>query len=220
MTTTQERETIYVGVDIEKAGNMMMKHPVISVGFAVCKNDAKYTVLAKRRFNFAVNWPSESGMGDFEPRCWTEFWSKLPAEVIHACKVDVLEQEDGWKQVAAWLDALEVEYPADKYRITFVNDNPAFDIGNIDYFLEKYTGRHPMRYTRDGGYRSVTVVDDVLYMIHPDIRDDIQNYAKSIISHDHNPENDAHYMCIVLFELIKARTATFVEDDKWYAKDE
>jgi hypothetical protein len=89
---------IYVAHDIEKTGSFLIANPVISIGFVV--GDGKGAILETQKFNFQVRWPAQNDYGDFEPRCWDEFWSKQPERIVEACKQDPepLEQSRAGKQ--------------------------------------------------------------------------------------------------------------------------
>lgn len=210
----QKLQTILIGVDIEKTGKMLMKHPVVSIGFAVCNDMAE--LIDSRRINFAVNWKPESEGGDFEDRCWTEFWSTLPHSIIDACKVDAHTQEEGWRSVAVWLDSLEQIYPPEQYKIMFINDNPSFDIANIDYNLDRFVNRPPMRYTSTGQYRTITTVDDAFYMLPKQAIGQMKQDINKVVKHDHNPVNDAHFMCQQYWHF-KNLLETTVTNNIYYA---
>jgi len=210
----KQLQTILIGVDIEKTGKMLMKHPVVSVGFVVCNDKA--ILLDSKRFNFDITWKMESEGGDFEDRCWTEFWSKLPDAVIDAFKADVMTQVEGWRAVAVWLDRLEQTYPPAEYKIMFVNDNPSFDIANIDYNLELHADRHPMRYTSSGQYRTITTVDDAFYMFPRSAIGQIKADINKVVKHDHNPVNDAYFMCQQYWHVNKL-LKTMITDDAYCA---
>ena len=77
----------------------------------------------------------------------------------------------------------------------FINDNPSFDIANIDYCLERYVNRHPMRYTSTGQYRTISTVDDAFYMLPKQAIGQMKQDINKVVKHDHNPVNDAHFMC-------------------------
>ena len=101
-----------VAYDIEKAGALIDKHPVVSVGFFV--GDLKGNELETFRINFRVQWPvsKENGLDyrDFEPECWDSFWSKLDNNIKDQCLVDVHDFKTGWTKVKKWLVDLESKY--------------------------------------------------------------------------------------------------------------
>lgn len=185
---------VWVAVDIEKAGSNIIQHPVISVGFCVgYMND----VFEKQRFNLPVTWPkvniSDNSIhyGDFEPKCFDEFWSKMPPEMIEGCKTDLYgSHTDAWIAIGKWIDALEMKYPNAK--VKFLTDNASYDVATIDYNLEFYTHRSPMRYSTKGKYRSVKSADDMFDMLPRVCKDVYRKLIEKIAPHDHNPCNDAH----------------------------
>ena len=201
------KHEILVSVDIEKAGPYLEQNPVISVGF--CVGNTEGEVLEQKRFNIKINWPGEYTSlfhsiintisnffypRNFDEECWTSFWSKLPTNVIEDCKKNAKDEETTWIEIALYLDELENRYPEDTHKIKFLTDNASFDIGNIDYYLEKYTGRKPMRYSESGKYRSIIGSDDMFFMIPERIRKEYSDKIDSQVKHDHNPVNDAHYI--------------------------
>jgi len=72
---------IFLALDIEKTGCKNLAHPICAIGW--CLGSEAGEVLEKGRINLRVQWPQREGgtwnYGDFEPRCWDEFWSKQPA---------------------------------------------------------------------------------------------------------------------------------------------
>lgn len=200
------RETILVGVDIEKAGTGVNAHPVVSVGVAVMKGynnllrdgsfDANEPPLSKFRLNLQCKWFVPGGdCGDFEPDRVRAFWNN-----INECSPDVwrvlqeaaVPQKEGFQFLARWLDGLEDTYPSEQYRIEFVSDNPSFDIGTLDSHLERYTGRRPLRYATTGRYRSVMNPDDMLWSFPYHLQEDGLVAISKVVTHDHLPDNDAH----------------------------
>jgi len=82
--------------------------------------------------------------GDFEPRCWDEFWSKQPADV----RRELLCGDDGpnsctWAEMRGWIDELCSDAVAAGRTPIIVSDNPAFDIGVTDSELRKLRSADP-----------------------------------------------------------------------------
>lgn len=192
----QKKQTILVALDIEKTGGFY-RHPVMSVGFYV--GDMDCNELETFKVNISVRWPMVVGdmidYGDFEPRCWDEFWSKQPDNIVAECKnPEPVDASTAWHQVEAFLNRLETAYPADQYKIKFLTDNASFDVAAVDYALEKYCGRLPMRYSVLGKYRSIISADDMLDMLPKNARIAADNFIKTKVTHDHNCINDAKYI--------------------------
>ena len=137
----------YVAFDIEKAGCMNYAHPMVSIGYAVGDSEGK--LLDKNKINLKVTWPkvNENGVvtnyGDFEPRCWDEFWSKRPTSLITNLQENAVSQAEGMQVFANFLDGLEKKYE----KIVFLSDNAGFDIAALDINLERYVRRIPLRYS-------------------------------------------------------------------------
>jgi len=196
--------SILVAVDIEKCGSNLIAHKVVSIGFVVAHEDG--TLIEKKKINFQIEWftreyNSNDGTsvlvyGDFEKRCCDEFWSKQPQEIVDACKrnPDPLHPYLGWQEVRLFVDGLEERFPDRK--VKFLTDNASFDIAAIDYGLEKYCGRYPMRYSTDNKYRSVIGADDMFDMIPEPHKSAYNAEIKAIVQHDHDPCNDAHHILL------------------------
>jgi len=204
----EKRETILVGVDIEKAG-ALYSHPVLSVGFAIGNKEGN--LLQKKKFNIDAKWFSMSDIngqiedyGDFEPRCVDEFWAKQEANIIQACfEPKPRPPKEAWQDIACWINQLEIVYPESEYKIKFVSDNASFDIANIDYNLEKYAGRLPMRYSLDNKYRGIIAADDMLDMIPPDELKAVKERIDNAVVHDHDCVNDAHNIMLQGAEALR-----------------
>lgn len=195
---------IYVAFDIEKTGSLF-SHPINSIG--VCVGDDQ-AVLQKFRINIDVKWPdrllvtggTENALlvrdyGDFEPRCWEEFWSKQPDSLIALLRFQAQPAEDAAKRFRTWLDGLEEQYPAKTHKLVFLSDNASFDIASLDHFLEQFTGRIPLRYSTAGKYRSLKAPDDMLAMLPDDfVKWAIKEQIDPLVHHDHDPANDAEHI--------------------------
>lgn len=183
---------VLVGVDIEKTGSFLIQNPTMSVGFYLTDLDG--TELLKRKFNIRVQWPTQDSFGDFEPRCWTEFWSKQPDEIRDAClhKPEADAPEKVWLEIAAFIDSLEVHFPTSK--VVFLSDNASFDVASIDYALEKYAKRAPMRYSTSGKYRSIKAADDMLDMLPVRARKQADQEIHARASHTHDCVEDAKFI--------------------------
>jgi len=201
------KECIYVAHDIEKAGAYIIQNPIVSLGFYI--GDDMGNLLQTVKFNFIAKWYQTAitqiteneeilkvtDYGDFEPSCVQNFWLKLDPIIKARCfEPEPLEPFLGWTAVSHFLQSLEDKYPDDKYNIIFLTDNPSFDTASIDYALEKYVGRLPMRYSSTGKYRLIIAADDAFDMLPSKYRNNAQKKIKKIVKSDHDPVNDAHYI--------------------------
>jgi hypothetical protein len=184
---------VYVAHDIEKAGVHMIKYPVVSVGFVVADD---IDVIEKRQFNISVNWYENIDgacvhYGDFEKRTVDEFWNRIPIDP-RGMQANAKPAAEAWAEIRAFIDALETEY-ADA-EIIFLTDNNSFDTANIDYNLELYTGRAPMRFSTSGVYRAVINADDMFSMMSDKDQQSARAMIAERVTHSHNPTDDAHYI--------------------------
>jgi len=212
------KRKIYVAHDIEKAGCKIMAYPVVSVGFVVADD---IDIISKHKFNILVKWYTTitphaqppltpqhmpqnndaiagqdalltvSDYGDFEKKTVDEFWNRVPIDT-QELRINAKPPSEAWADIAEFIDNLETEYP--DAEIIFLTDNNSFDTANIDYNLELYTKRQPMRFSTTGAYRKVLNADDMFAMI-PDFEQ--ERVKKEICDHvpgNHDPVNDAHYI--------------------------
>jgi DNA polymerase III epsilon subunit-like protein len=190
--------TTYIAVDIEATGASYKKHKVLSVGFVVGDGTV---VLERKRFNVLALWkPVEEG-GDFEARCINEFWSKMDEKTKEECKRDAVEDFVAWKAIEGWLNEMEHKYE----KIEFLTDNASFDIARIDYCLDKYCDRLPMRFSTTGKYRAIYSADDMYEMLSSEQRAICDKQIAEIVVHDHNPVNDAEYVYMQYVMVMKYR---------------
>ena len=177
---------ILVALDIEKAGCLLKGHPVISIGFVVGNDEG--VIYERVKVNFRVRWPQ-----DFEERCYKEFWAKNP-EAVKMCQVDPepLEYKQAWQKVGEFVDSLEKRFPFPDFKVTFLSDNPSFDIANVDLGLEEYCQRMPLRYERvSGRYRSVQDPTEQLRLFSDEEQKAIREAAKAKSPHNHCALSDA-----------------------------
>lgn len=210
---------VYLALDIEKTGSKNLQHPICSIGWCLGLEDG--TVLEKNRINLKVKWPIKMAdsldYGDFEPRCWDEFWSKHPSALVELITRDAVGMTTGMFQFSALLDRLEEQYPSPEYKLTFLSDNASFDIAALDVNLERYVNRIPLRYSKTCKYRAIEAPDDMLdvfpsHVVKKLVAQKIDPY----VSHDHDPANDAEhiYRQYLLMQHLKTKLSTIV-DEVW-----
>lgn len=198
---TQTKKVLFVAVDIEKAGALLTKHPIISIGHVLVSRTIEVAadkserivsdrLIEGRRFNFLVVWSSVEEGGSFEKRCYDEFWSKLDQKIIDGCRADALSTKEGWATYAAWLTSLEKNFP--DHKVKFLTDNASFDVASIDYNLEVWANRLPMRYSSNNRYRAVVSADDMLEAVPEPFQKVAFEFVRKNSNHDHNPINDAY----------------------------
>jgi hypothetical protein len=202
---TKPRKEIFFAVDVERTGTHLISGKTCAVGFFL--GNAQGKELVSKRWRLAVEWPKlgDSGVvsyGDFEPKCWDEFWAKQPKEYIESIKRAAQTQQKGWESVAAWIEKWERDYDPEKYKIVFLSDNPSFDIAAIDYALEVHTGRLPLRYSSTGEYRSVKNPMQMFDMLPHDTQAAFKKRMQEAgIVHNHDPVEDARLILHTYFEV-------------------
>lgn len=169
--------TTLVSVDIETTGGKF-SNKVMAVGFAI--GDKQGNIYELKQFNL------EFSNEDFSKKCFEEFWVKYPEQILEL-KKNALPQAQGWTKICEYIDGLEQKYS----KLKFVTDNASFDHAFINYNLERYCDRLPMRYSSTGKYRSVVAPDDMLAMIPDQTLEKLMAHLNKKYPHDHNPVNDA-----------------------------
>ena len=187
ISTSFRRRQVFVAVDIERTGPFLVRNKTNSIGFFV-GNDRGDPIIQKK-VNIEVQWPDGKTLGDFEPTCWHEFWAKQPEEVLNGCKKFAIPIDSAFVEVAQFLQDLERAFPEDCFEIIFLTDNPSFDIANIDFGLEMYAKRKPMRFSSTSGeYRSIIVVDDLLFFMPDESQEsfwlNVSSKMKNRLAHD------------------------------------
>lgn len=204
-------EKMFVAIDIEKTG-ALLDDPVIAIGVVV--GDASIAhVVVKRRWCLPV--PADENI---ERKCFDEFWNdpKHPENyvVLQQIRKEVrfLTEEAGIQDFYKFLKSLEVLWPGDQ--ITFLSDNPAYDIGSLDHLIAKYLHALPLRYTLDSQYRSITDPSEQLDVL--GIRDEINAAInkKFNANHNHMPDNDAEviYLQQIIINTIMKRLGNSIKD--------
>jgi hypothetical protein len=128
--------------DIETRGKSMIKNGILSVGVVV--GDENGEILHTQQWNV-----DELGGQEFEQRCLDEFWNKQPKELLESFSKNT---------VPAVLFAQEFRCLLNKFDNAYIlSDNPTFDAGYINYYLDYY-GFDSMQFKSDG--KSYRVVHD------------------------------------------------------------
>lgn len=173
--------TLYFAVDIEKIG---YHHDSAINAFGTCLGTSDGEVIETNLWCPAVEpWQK------FDVRCKETFWNNN-LELLELFKLHEKDARILYKEFEKYFDKIEERFP--KAKIQIVSDNPSFDLGTLDYHLNYYTGRYPLRYTSDGKYRSVQDPDERAKALC--IKDTLQTKIDQLVKHDHNPKNDALYI--------------------------
>jgi hypothetical protein len=160
------------------------------VAIGLYSGDSAGKRIAKRQFSLPVpdGWEPKG-------RCKTEFWDKQPGlweKLRKNVDPDALR-----KFVDVW-DAQEMK--------DIASDNPAFDIGILDHAIREANLREfPLRYTREGKYRSITDAGESLWTL--GLKDIVDDRIEKWAPHDHNPENDAEaiYWKHIVADLLRKK---------------
>lgn len=175
--------------------------------------------------------------GSFEPRCWEEFWSKN-IDVLNKLNATTDEIHETplprrhFRTVRSDYVGMSVRQTIDRYvvdilkanpatDIRIVSDNPAFDIGRIDYQINADSIRLIQAANETRGTQTLN------YILKSDAKDatrvyngiestdnlyDLKRAGKIVfedvpcdVEHDHMPENDAHTIgwkyCNIMLQL-------------------
>lgn len=174
----------------------MTRHPLVAIGVHLRLIDG---TTSKRIFRFAFD------IKDFEPRCIEEFWSKNMDKLEKLKSLPLSTIAD----FAAYIDELDTLYP----NLIILSDNPAYDIGFINYLYDRDLNRKPLQYRANGKYRIIVDQNSYLWATMPESGDPwiwdadvIKKFDLKITSvHDHMPDNDAEHISDVLVGVITKR---------------
>lgn len=142
-----EKSRVIFAIDIESRGRGCWQHGIISIGVCVGRAD-KEEVLAKTRFDMLPL--SHQSM---EPRCKREFWDKHPEQYKALTK----NAKPAKEQIHAFRALLD-KYDTDYDELYIVCDNPGFDFGMINFYLDLHD-LLTLDYSIDGSYRCVHDAD-------------------------------------------------------------
>lgn len=204
------KNKLLIAVDIETSGCQFSKHGILAIGFCIgdlnnIHNNNKY------RINFALD---ENIV--FEKRCMDEFWSKNMNK-LEELKKDQYSPKQGIQKFIDYIDNFEKTF-----ELIFISDNPTFDFGFINYYLDKYLDRRPLSFNSiDNSYRPLFDTDcytrgvlnldySNIWTSDADIINKLNIKLPNNIIHDHLPENDAEY----ILELHKAVINHLMQDYK------
>ncbi len=186
-------------MDIEKAG-AAYRHPITSLAF--CVGNAKGEIMERRKWNIRVNWPDGYSYGDFEPRCWEEFWSSKVPALKQACteNPDAAEPHVVYQEVVDFIDKMEKRANGN---IVFVSDNPGYDQANIEYQVQAVLGIDWTMRCRPGNYYSMRNPFEMMYLLPKVRRTRIIAEVKKHVKHDHDCINDATFIYLAYVEVMK-----------------
>lgn len=123
-----------------------------------------------------------------------EFWQGNSAVWDLAQELGTDEKSAIDDFAATWRN-LPTRLGTDEENIALISDNPEFDFGVLSHYLEKYDYK-PLRWTKDGVYRSIKNLSDVSEYLGLDGVMEKVARERGIV-HNHHPEADAAYIMFV-----------------------
>lgn len=212
---TQQIAEAYVGIDIEMTGMFPYKGDcvfAIGWGYGPSSDDIiKGHVCLDLHLDFSADLLQQWKERGYEQRCFDTFWSKNLETLKYlqdGSKVKLVQTEkemvDALQQ--ALLDA-EKKYG----KVSPVTNTIAFDLSRCSQLLEKY-GYHTLQFSRSGrmqrGYEINSFTMGAVGITPFDSRSKQAEKTALIpkvikVVHDHNPENDAHYILLTFFNVVK-----------------
>jgi hypothetical protein len=150
-------------------------------------------------------WWFKGAEKNMDAKCKEEFWDKQPHLQKKLKEATQTECEAICDYVKVW-DRIPDELGAYK-QLVLGADNPEFDFGLLNTYVEKHLNRLPLRYTKEGNYRSIKDFSDAVWEM--GFGKTVDDAATTIQPHDHNPSNDAehnyisHLICLEIFKRFK-----------------
>lgn len=186
MASTPAHETpVLIAIDIETGGDSPATNPLFAVG--VCVGTTGGCVVERRTWCFGpVPWAAMS------PFCEADFWSKH-ADVLARIQAEAKPFDAQIRDFVGWFDAFDARPVAG-----LVTNNPAFDLGFLDYVLLSRGARAlPLRYSNlyakigREGFRAVRDPSQMAAGQGPAARAWVAAQADARCPATHWPEDDA-----------------------------
>lgn len=190
----------FLAIDIETTGPYYIKNHIMAIGYVFLDSDGN--VLMKKRISL------EFDDTTFTYQCF-KFWSRgNNMDKVKQFKKDAVDVKSGLWEFVNDLNAFNLYC-----NTIIVSDNPLFDIGFINYYLEKYIEHEPIHMI-DGHYcpihdlksylRSICKTELPLTCRNVSVHYYCQvlNIYTFDIQHDHFPENDAEFIAKVYYRAI------------------
>jgi 3' exoribonuclease, RNase T-like len=199
--------------DIENRGKSPSRHGILAVGLVIGNQNGD--IIFKKQWNLEKLFETQ----DFELRCIDEFWSKQPKELLES----LMQNQVSAKQFAQEFRELLNKYENGLY---ILSDNPTFDAGFINYYLDHF-GLDSMQYGSNGkSYRIIHDSDSYACgAVHAPLSynwpsdDEIAlmlGFKSPDKSHlmTHNPTDDASKIYLQFIAVIKAVSNESVFNDR------
>lgn len=190
---------VIFAIDIESRGQGPASHGIMSIGVCI-GSGLEERVFEKQRFDML---PMQGQM--MEPRCYDEFWSKNKPQFDALTK----NASDAMMQIRKFRELVN-RWDSVCPSLYIVADNPAFDIGMINYYLDRASLPTLTYKITDQGkleYRNVHDADSYgRALLHQGINDQWMSNAALLkvvgplaagvdeTLHNHMPENDAEFI--------------------------
>jgi hypothetical protein len=142
-----EKPVLIIAFDIEARGKSASKHGIVAVGIVAG--------LSNGAISFEKEWRVSPMQGQsYEPRCLFEFWNKNP-ELKKRLEEDTVSPMSFATAFRSMIDTYEANF-----EIYLLSDNPTFDAGFINFYLDAY-GLDSMQYGQNGtAYRMIHDSDE------------------------------------------------------------
>lgn len=214
MNKTLSKKTLFCAFDVETSGQNFVKHSIIAIG-ASCIDET-----GQELFHLFIPLLTQSIV--FEDKTWNEFWQyhqdKLENFKYTGSNKDDMVKAEGIKTFQTFRRNVEKYAYENDYKLVFCSDNPVFDGGFINYYINMYTNDLPIPYTAsklifsdqfkklEQSYSSFHDVESFQRALLMSIGSTLDVGNKSIYiaknwssvlptkqkQHDHHPSNDAY----------------------------
>jgi len=196
-----KKPSVVISLDIEARGQGPKRHGIMAIGVCVgSANEEK--VLEKTRYDIKAL-PDQT----MEKRCWDQFWSKHQ-DIFDTITADA---QDAKTQIVAFRALLD-KWHKNSDSVYIVSDNPGFDFGMINYYLD-YFALPTLNYGHDGNYINTHDADSYGRGVMK------QGFGSQWFSnssackhfnlqlnpddHNHMPENDAEFIYRLHFQVVE-----------------
>jgi len=195
-----KKPSVVISLDIEARGQGPKRHGIMAIGVCV-GSMAEEKVLEKVRYDIKPL-PNQS----LEKRCWDTFWCKHKDNF----NLFTANAKEAKGQITAFRALLD-KWHKQSDTVYIVSDNPGFDFGMINYYLD-YFSLPTLNYAHNGNYTNTHDADSYGRGVMK------QGFESQWFSnsqacahfkldldpedHDHMPENDAEFIYRLHFQVV------------------
>lgn len=122
---------------------------------------------------------------EWEEACRREFWDRRP-ELLAKLSEGAIHPQEAMRELALFHEWVML---VTQGHVQVVSDNPAYDVGFLNWYITTYTPGKPSLHYITGSYRGVRCVNSMLSMLPFRAREGLRGRCPFVA--DHTPMHDA-----------------------------